>query len=56
MREDLCVQFIHSSEMQVQQNTSDNTVKSHFKALGLYNFKGGLGWAYKRGGVGKGGL
>ena len=26
------------------------TVKSHFKALGLYNFKRGLGWAYKRGG------
>ena len=27
-----------------------NTVKSHFKALGLYNFKRGFGWAYKRGG------
>ena len=26
------------------------TVKSHFKALGLYNFQGGFGWAYKRGG------
>ena len=26
------------------------TVKSHFKALGLYNFKRGFGWAYKRGG------
>ena len=26
-----------------------NTVKSHFKALGLYNFIKGLGWAYKRG-------
>ena len=25
-------------------------VKSHFKTLGLYNFKRGLGWAYKRGG------
>ena len=28
------------------------TVKSHFKALGLYNFKRGFGWAYKRGGGG----
>ena len=27
------------------------TVKSHFKALGLYNFKRGLGWAYKRVGL-----
>ena len=26
-----------------------NTVKSHFKALGLYNFKRGFGRAYKRG-------
>ena len=26
-------------------------VKSHFKALGLYNFKRGFGWAYKRGGL-----
>ena len=24
------------------------TVKSHIKALGLYNFKSGFGWAYKR--------
>ena len=29
-----------------------HTVKSHFKALGLYNFKRGFGWAYKRGGGG----
>ena len=29
-----------------------NTVKSHFKALGLYNFKRGFGWVYKRGGGG----
>ena len=29
-----------------------DTVKSHFKALGLYNFKRGFGWAYKRGGGG----
>ena len=28
------------------------TVKSHFKALGLYNFIRGFGWAYKRGGGG----
>ena len=27
-----------------------DTVKSHFKVLGLYNFKRGFGWAYKRGG------
>ena len=26
-----------------------DTVKSHFKALGLYNFKRGFGWAYKWG-------
>ena len=25
-------------------------VKSHFKALSLYNLKRGFGWAYKRGG------
>ena len=31
-----------------------HTVKSHFKALGLYNFKRGFGWAYKRGGGGGG--
>ena len=29
-----------------------NTVKSHFKALDLYNFIRGFGWAYKRGGGG----
>ena len=29
-----------------------HTVKSHFKALGLYNLKRGFGWAYKRGGGG----
>ena len=32
------------------------TVKSHFKALGLYNFKRSFGWAYKRGGLYLGGL
>ena len=31
-------------------------VKSHFKAPGLYNFKRGFGWAYKRGGGGGWGL
>ena len=30
----------------------ETTVKSHFKALGLYNFKRGFEWAYKRGGGG----
>ena len=29
-----------------------NTVKSHFKAMGLYNFMKGFGWAYKREGGG----
>ena len=33
-----------------------DAVKSHFKALGLYNFKRGFGWAYKRGGLYPGGL
>ena len=28
---------------------SFNTVKSHFKALSLYNFIRGFGWADKRG-------
>ena len=32
------------------------TVKSHFKALGLYNFKRGFGWAYKWRGLYPGGL
>ena len=37
-----------------KDNDNDNdkdsdTVKSHFKALGLYNFIRGLRWAYKRG-------
>ena len=35
---------------------SCNTVKSHLKALGLYNFIRGFGWAYKRGGLYPGGL
>ena len=29
-----------------------DTVKSHFKALGLYNLKRVFGWAYERGGGG----
>ena len=32
------------------------TVKSHFKALGLYKFERGFGWAYKQGGLYPGGL
>ena len=31
---------------------SSHTVKSHIKALGLYNFKRGFGRVYKRGGGG----
>ena len=37
-------------------NETPHTVKSHFKALGLYNFKRAFEWAYKRGGGGGGGL
>ena len=33
-----------------------NTVKSHFKALGLSNFIRGFWWAYKWGGLYLGGL
>ena len=33
-----------------------DTVKSHFKALGLYNFIRGVGWAFKWGGLYLGGL
>ena len=32
-----------------------NTVKSHVKALGFYNFIRGFGWAYKRGAYIRGG-
>ena len=28
-----------------------HTVKSHFKALGLYNFIRGFEWAYRRGSI-----
>ena len=28
---------------------TNNNVKTHFKALGLYNFRRGFGWDYKRG-------
>ena len=40
---------------------TQTTVKSHVKALGLYNFINGFGWAYKRaahirGGGGRGGI
>ena len=34
------------------QNFYWDTVKSYFKALGLYNFIRGFGWAYKWGGGG----
>ena len=34
------------------QNFYWDTVKSYFKALGLYNFIMGFGWAYKWGGGG----
>ena len=33
-----------------------SNVKSHFKALGLYNFKRGFGWACKWVGLYSGGL
>ena len=33
-----------------------NTVRSHFKVLGLYNFVRGFGWAYKWGDLYWGGL
>ena len=36
----------------MSEGAHNSTVKSHFKALGLYNFKRGFGWAYKRGGGG----
>ena len=36
----------------VEEQKRLHTVKSHFKALGLYNFKRSFGWAYKRGGGG----
>ena len=34
----------------VQDSGKRNTVKSHIKALGLYNFIRDFGWANKRGG------
>ena len=39
----------------MQNFAQTHNVKSHFKVLGLYNFKRGFGWAYKRGGGGGGG-
>ena len=42
--------------MEICANLPCTTVKSHFKALGLYSFKRGFGWAYKRGGLYPGGL
>ena len=43
--------YLRKIVLQCNVNMS-TTVKSHFKALGLYNFKRGFGWAYKRGGGG----
>ena len=48
-----CVKSCSAKSIDVNMST---TVKSHFKALGLYNFKRGFGWAYKRGGGGREGL
>ena len=42
-----CVKSCSAKSINVNMST---TVKSHFKALGLYNFKRGFRWAYKRGG------
>ena len=39
------------TQLQVGTRFSRYTVKSHFKALGLYNFIRGFGWAYKWGGL-----
>ena len=44
-----CVKSCNAKSIDVNMSTA---VKSHFKTLGLYNFKKGLGWAYKRGGGG----
>ena len=42
-----CVKSCSAKGIDVNMSTA---VKSHFKALGLYNFKRGFGWAYKGGG------
>ena len=47
--------FFLEAVLEVYELVSD-AVKSHFKALGLYNFIRGFGWAYKRGGLYPGGL
>ena len=39
----------------MQDSGKRNTVKSHIKALGLYNFIRDFGWANKRGGLISGG-
>ena len=41
--------FFLEAVLEVCELVSD-ALKSHFKALGLYNFIRGFGWAYKRGG------
>ena len=49
--------FYRCGTAMLDSNCLDNTVKSHFKALGFYSFKRGLGRAYnnKTGGGGGGG-
>ena len=46
-----CVKSCSAKSIDVNMSTA---VKSHFKTLGLYNFKRGFRWAYKwgRGGGG----
>ena len=46
-----CVKSCSAKSIDVSMSTA---VKSHFKTLGLYNFKRGFGWVYK--GWGGGGL
>ena len=40
-----CVKSCSAKSIDVNVSAA---VKSHFKSLGLYNFKSGFGWAYKR--------
>ena len=48
--------YLNSGSWNISQNSISNTVKSHFKVLGLYNFIRVFEWAYKCGGGGGGGL
>ena len=52
----VCLSFVYQYCLQGQlrpyllgPSLVENTVKSHFKALGLYIFIRGFGWAYKQG-------